>query len=140
MILYSVLGLSGSEIRATSMATSIFSQTILLISCLLFGVIELSLWKLYATSICVVLFGTSLGNTIHHQVNTAQIILVLQLLILLSTLPLLQPNTRTVFGIIATTAYAIAIVLTSAAMLFIKCKQRAATHNPVTPLHTLDVK
>jgi uncharacterized membrane protein YfcA len=112
MLFFSVIPISKGEIRGTFAWNTIFLEVPKAITLLAFGIFRADQWPIYLLMPPLSIFGTWLGGLAHHQVDVNVVMMVLQGLILLSTVALCDAFDGSVFGDFMLAIYfAIAMVI-----------------------------
>ena len=88
MLFFSVIPITKGQIRGTFAWNTIFLEIPKAVTLLAFGVFRADQWPIYLLMPPLTIFGTWLGGLAHHQVDVNVVMMVLQGLILLSTVAL----------------------------------------------------
>lgn len=98
MLFFSVIPITKGQIRGTFAWNTIFMEVPKLITLLVFGIFRADQWPIYVLMPPLSIFGTWLGGLAHHKVDVNVVMLVLQGLILMSTVALCDAFDGSAFG------------------------------------------
>jgi uncharacterized membrane protein YfcA len=127
MVYFTAIGATGQQIRSTWALVSdiVFPSSFL--ANLVIGIYRTEFWPLYVSCPAIAIIGTQLGSHYHKRIDTETVVLILQALILLSTVPLTDPGFSDVFSIIMVLIYIVIVTAIGAAVLYfysLKRKER----------------
>lgn len=111
MAFFSMITITKGEIRGTFAWTSMILIVPELISLLVFNIFNSNDWLIYILLPPFTLFGTWLGNLAHHAVDVNVVMMILQFLVLLSTVALCGAFDGSPFALMMLVIYMAIIIL-----------------------------
>ena len=117
---FSLVDITKADIRGTSIWSNMVQLLPRFIFMLYFGIFDFpALWPLYLCTIPSTLLGTYCGNAVFKYVDVNAVLMVLQGLVLISTISLTNATDGSVFGDIMLCIYMVLVVLFSAAAIYL---------------------
>ncbi|CAF0944868.1 unnamed protein product [Didymodactylos carnosus] len=111
MIYFTYIGSSGTQIRNTYTIMTLLLYPNTFLSNFFFDIYKTAYWPFYVFCPLTGVIGYIIGNYYHTRIQTSTIVIILQLLILLSSIPLTNPGISNSYSIVMLVIYIIILLI-----------------------------